>query len=278
MSNFVEKLDRWFAKHGDAAMLYVEVQRLRELRPAMQALLREFRQLDLPYGSAAYSRGVSALNEATRDIEQAPLPNLDGPVAELRVILGDSAALARESHNLLYAARRQLSVAMALNHLYPRRAPWVSVPQYQLNLSAFALADASEITDVRLAVRLGHTRAHSQTVLLQTKVDNQAYTLILAGYIEGFDPQVGPYDTATISACQLEQLELPWEKRSEWGQNLDAEHGPWFEWVDVDGNPVGDVFDRIPLDPALEIEHLKKMLQPPLAPVSFDEPSMVPVP
>ena len=48
--------------------------------------------------------------------------------------------------------------------------------------------------------------------------------------------------------------------------------------MDVDGNPVGDVFDRIPLDPALEIEHLKKMLQPPLAPVSFDEPSIVPVP
>lgn len=62
--------------------------------------------------------------------------------------------------------------------------------------------------------------------LCNTAQEGPVEDFVVPGYIEGFDPQVGPYDTATISACQLEQLELPWEKRSEWGQNLDAEHGP----------------------------------------------------
>lgn len=278
MATFVEKLDRWYSQHGAAALLYVEVQRLRELRPAMRALLTEFRQRDLPYGSSAYSRGVSALNAATRDSDEAILPDLAKPVAELRAILGSTASLARESQGISYTERKKLTLVTALVGMYPPTEPFVPAPEYHPDIASLALPDATHVSDVRLAVRLGHTRTHSQTSLLRATVGDQPYVLQLAGYIEGFDPQVGPYDTATISTCQLEQLELPWEKRSEWGQNLDAEHGPWFEWVDVDGNPVGDVFDQISLDPAKEIERLMKMLSPALAPLSFDEPTIIPVP
>lgn len=277
MTEFFEKLERWFAQYGNDAQLYVEVHRLRELRPVLRALLSEFRQRDLPYGSAAYSRGVSALNSATRDADEARLPDLARPVAELRALLGET-SLARASVSIPYTARKQLNLAVALVAMYPPTEPFVPAPEYHPNIASLALPNATHISDVRLAVRLGHTRTHSQTSLLRATVDDQPYVLQLAGYIEGFDPQVGSYDTATISTCQLEQLELPWEKRSEWGQNLDAEHGPWFEWVDVDGNPVGDVFDQISLDPAKEIERLMKMLSPALAPLSFDEPTIIPVP
>jgi hypothetical protein len=56
------------------------------------------------------------------------------------------------------------------------------------------------------------------------------------------------------------------------------EHGPWFEWVDVDGNPVGDVFDSVSLDPEQELARLIPMLRPARMPVSFVEPSVTQVP
>lgn len=278
MSAFVEKLNHWFEQHGEAAQLYVEVQRLRELRPAMRALLSEFRQRGLPYGSPAYSRGVTALNAADRDMAEATLPDLTKAVVEFRALLSGTPSAARESHTMDYVARKRFTLATALSAMFPLTLRVPPSPAYLLDLGSRALPEADTISDVRLATRLGHTRTHSQSLLLHATVDDQSYSLLLSGYIDGHDPLTGDFDTATISASQLEQLELPWERRAEWGQVLEMEHGPWFEWVDVDGNPVGDVFDSVSLDPEQELARLIPMLRPARMPVSFVEPSVTQVP
>lgn len=278
MATFVEKLNHWFEQYGEAAQLYVEVKRLRELRPAMRALLSEFRQRDLPYGSPAYSRGVTALNAADRDMAESPLPDLTKAVVEFRALVLSTPSAARESQAMDYVARKRFTLATALSAMFPLTLEVAPSLKYLLDLSNRALPEAESISDVRLATRMGHTRTHSQTELLRATVDGQSYTLLLSGYIEGHDPLTGDFDTATISACQLEQLELPWEQRAEWGQVLEMEHGPWFEWVDVEGNPVGDVFGSVSLDPEQELVRLTQMLKPALMPVSFVEPSVIQVP
>lgn len=278
MSTFVEKLNHWFEQYGEAAQLYVEVQRLRALRPAMRALLSEFRQRDLPYGSPAYSRGVTALNAADRDMAEATLPDLTKAVVEFRALLSGTPSAARESHTMDYVARKRFTLATALSAMFPLTLRVPPSLAYLLDLGSRALPEADTISDVRLATRLGHTRTHSQSLLLHATVDDQSYSLLLSGYIDGHDPLTGDFDTATISASQLEQLELPWERRAEWGQVLEMEHGPWFEWVDVDGNPVGDVFDSVSLDPEQELARLTQMLKPALMPVSLVEPSVIQVP
>lgn len=278
MATFVEKLNRWFEQYGEAALLYVEVKRLRELRPAMRALLSEFRQRDLPYGSPAYSRGVTALNAADRDMAEAALPDLTKAVVEFRALLNSTPSAARESHGMDYVARKRFTLATSLSAIFPLNLMAKPSLSYLLDLASRALPGANSISDVRLATRMGHTCGQYQSAVLRTTVDGQSYTLLLSGYIEGHDPLTGDFDTATISTCQLEQLELPWEQRAEWGQVLEMEHGPWFEWVDVNGNPVGDVFDSVSLDPEQELARLTPMLRPARMPVSFVEPSVTQVP
>lgn len=200
MSTFVGKLNHWFEQYGEAAQLYVEVQRLRELRPAMRALLSEFRQRDLPYGSPAYSRGVTALNAADRDMAEATLPDLTKAVVEFRALLSGTPSAARESHTMDYVARKRFTLATALSAMFPLTLRVPPSLAYLLDLGSRALPEADTISDVRLATRLGHTRTHSQSLLLHATVDDQSYSLLLSGYIDGHDPLTG--DSCAQSACR----------------------------------------------------------------------------
>lgn len=129
---------------------------------------------------------------------------------------------------------------------------------YQVSISEFTKKGASTISDIRLAAKMGHTKRHGYTPLLDVTVGNQNYHLCLQGYIEGQDLRTGEgFDSASISDALLDELDQPYDARDE---VFDMQHGPWFEWINEDGSPVGDVFDEISLNPADEVEKLEKLV------------------
>lgn len=128
-------------------------------------------------------------------------------------------------------------------------------PDYLVDIARHAKPGACSISDYRLAAGLGHTKRTASTLLLETTLnsDGQSYGLCLAGYIEWRDHATNTvFDQSCISESQIDALES--------GANgIAVEHSPWFEWVDEDGNPVGDVFDAISLDAPVEIGRLEQM-------------------
>lgn len=120
---------------------------------------------------------------------------------------------------------------------------------YLHNLNQYAKPGTQSISDLRLASALQHTKINSQTCLMVTAIGGQTYSLQLAGYV----------DCGEVTP-PIEVLEMQPEDRPVPYADLEVEAGPWFEWVDVDGNPVGDVFDEISLDPKVEIYRLTSLL------------------
>lgn len=41
---------------------------------------------------------------------------------------------------------------------------------------------------------------------------------------------------------------------------ISVDNNPWFEWVNEDGDPVGEVFDRLHVDPVAAVSDLKNQL------------------
>lgn len=131
---------------------------------------------------------------------------------------------------------------------------------YLIDLSACTKPGAATVSDIRLAVHRDHSRKSGQTVLMTKSIDGDAYALMLCGHVEGSyqqDGEVQYFENGTTPAWVVAQLEKSANERS---THIDMDHGPWFEWVAPDGSPVGDAFDGISLDPAVEVGKLQQML------------------
>ena len=140
--------------------------------------------------------------------------------------------------------------------MVPPEAP----PAYLIDLSEHARQAVGEISGIRLAAGLGHTKSHSMTELLVAEVDGKKYALQISGYINGYDhANERDVDHSTLSEEQISELEKPLsEVNGE--RSVELESGPWFEWVDEQGSPVGDVFDVISLNPEHEVGNLNRLL------------------
>lgn len=132
-------------------------------------------------------------------------------------------------------------------------------PKYDIDVARYVAPGKSTVSDVRLALELGHGRKGGMTVLLSTTVGTRTYTLVVCGGISGHDDRLhAPIDSGVFTAEQIERLE-----KGDGDITLDS--APWLEWIDSSGNAVGDVFESIDLDPAVEISKLRRDLHRALA-------------
>lgn len=126
-----------------------------------------------------------------------------------------------------------------------------NVPKYRVDVASFAKSGATKITDIRLAYKMGNDKDMCVN-LLEISVSNRTYQLELCGHL-----RLSPTSSMSIPLTddQLELLENG-EARSE------IEFTPWFQWVNEDGDADAcDAFDEISIDPQVEIDKLRQMLQ-----------------
>lgn len=142
------------------------------------------------------------------------------------------------------------------------RAPSQVPAVYEVDVAKLAKPGASTVSDLRLAVGLGHTGWNTTTDLLVTEVAGQRYALRVVGTIEGRDPNnEASFDVRSITQEQLAQLEG--DAQAARTRRLQTTEGPWLEWITPEGEAVGDVFDEIALDPNEEIRKLQRRLEAP---------------
>jgi hypothetical protein len=132
--------------------------------------------------------------------------------------------------------------------------------KYMVDIEKFAKQGCEKISDIRLAAALRHTKDHSKTTLMLVTVNEREYALDLCGYVGAVDLASGNAYGTSIPVEVVDWLETAPEERAKTLINVHMENAPWFQWVDADGDPVGDVLDAISLSPKVEFLKLKQLV------------------
>jgi hypothetical protein len=132
-------------------------------------------------------------------------------------------------------------------------------PDYSFDFSPYAKEGATSISDIRLGHGLEFHRFKNQSIdLLEAQINALDYKLVIAGCLNIIDLSTDKSalygDALTVDIIDFVESEGPENTK----YSIDS--SPWFEWIDVDGNSVGDIFDTIDLDPFVEIQKLQQLL------------------
>lgn len=173
------------------------------------------------------------------------------------------------SHALEIVARMQgfrgwntLCAAASAAQKAPAVAPDKQPPGSYLVPGIEALAHNGHITDARLAAFLGHChRDQSTTLLVWTAPDGQEYELRLCGLV-WFDYRQPDGTLVSVhSSDGLPAFDRMTAETQQVPQELHTQHNsPFFEWLNANSDPVGDVFETISANPQDEIASLQRML------------------
>lgn len=130
---------------------------------------------------------------------------------------------------------------------------------YSIDLSFYAKEGEKSITDVRLGYGLEFHRFKDLSIaLLDVQINALDYKLVIAGCLNVIDLSTDKsalYGDA-LTADIIDSVESEGPENTKY--SIDS--SPWFEWIDADGNSVGDIFDTIDLDPFVEIQKLQQLL------------------
>lgn len=119
-----------------------------------------------------------------------------------------------------------------------------------------AAAGADRVSDIRLAVFLGHANDDAYTELLRvTGGEGEEYTLRLCGTVQVRDREGREYYAGDITTVRglLERLEQP-------DHGCELLTNPWFEWINRAGEVVCEPFDSVAIDPRAEMHLLNEII------------------
>lgn len=127
---------------------------------------------------------------------------------------------------------------------------------YAIDLSGAARAGQEDISDLRLAVFLGHPSEDSATELMTVRdpKTSEEYVLRLCGTVRLLDAQEVELDVEALRSFEDIDAVVDHLGRGALLTN------PWFEWITADGDPVGEVFDTISINPNTELNCLEEII------------------
>lgn len=124
---------------------------------------------------------------------------------------------------------------------------------YFLDIAPYAYKGM--VSDVALAFALQHGEGDGDT-LMTTTVDGVEYDLRIVGGYTLNTENGSIYSTSGFSEYTANELVI--DAAVIGG---DASFTPWFEWINEDGDAMGDIFDEISVVPSIEVAKLHALLQ-----------------
>jgi hypothetical protein len=123
------------------------------------------------------------------------------------------------------------------------------------------LARKGWLTDLLLAAFFSHSAGNAVTTLYEwTSPDGKVYDLRLCGWAnykvtddKGNVSFITSRNGRTDDYFHVLEIDASFDR-------VECIDAPFFEWIDEAGDPVGEIFDRIPADPSIEIARFSKYL------------------